>query len=282
MFFIPANDVQTPKREAPAAAKLRRVAVWLDELAPHQGSFPHALEWALLLGLPLHAVLSATVRADALAAGAAICEREGVTWSHSSEDGSRPTTMNRSQPQENDFCVVGGALPRVLRRRCLRAVSRHCHAGLLLCPPVWRSFRRALVLHENPAPQQQYLENAAAICHGAGCPASVLVVAHSEEMARRIQKTAVEAFARQGNAADFHTVVGSNVRGAVAMVADWRRCSHVIVEKTSANRLRRWFGFELDPIIRELADRFAVLPIGAGRSLLVHRLLETSATRQAE
>jgi len=277
MLLMPASQSLASRCEAAAAPTLRRVRVWLDDSAPHQGTFAHALEWALLLRLPLHAVVPALGGADVLAGCAAICQREGVAWTYSSEDGDGTSIMTRSQPPEIDFCVMSATRPM----RQLRAAMRHSHAGPLLCPPLWRSFRRALILQEDPAPGQQYLENAAAVCHGAGCSASVLTLSQSEEMARGMQNEAVEVFARQRVEADFQMVVGDITRTAVPMVADWRRCSHIIVETARVGGLRRWLGLDFDNRIRNLADRYAVLPVGAAPSRLAGRLIEASATRQA-
>jgi hypothetical protein len=286
MFFIPVSQVQNSSRQEPAAASLRRVVVWLDEFAPHHGTFAHGLEWAVRLRLPLHAVIamgqdSRGIGADVLAACAATCEREGVAWSQGGGESEKSCIMNRSQPLEHDFCIIGDALMRSPGRRSVRAFLRSA-ATVVICPPTWHAFRRALVLNENPALDRQYVNNAAAICHGAGWAASVLTLAHSEAAARRMQDLALEAFAKQGVPADYHAMVGNKVGGAVALVGSWRRCSHVIVAKTRPGGMRRWLGFDLNPFTWELADRFAVLPLAVGSSPLVERMLAAAPMRQLE
>jgi hypothetical protein len=280
MLFLSARQEPISKREAPAAPSVRRVVVWLDNLAPHQGAFDHSLEWSRMLRLPLHGIVPASLgRAgigdEALAACAATCAREGVAWSY----GWESSIIERSQLLENDFCVVGHALMRSPGKRFLRALL-HSQVGLLVCPPAWRSFRRALVVHADPALNRHYLDIAATTCHRAGCAASVLTVAHSEAAARRMQDLAMEAFTRQSVAADFHTVVGNDAHVAVPMVAGWRRCSHILVEQTRPKGWRRWLGFDLDKMIWEFADRFAILAVPAGPSPLTDRMLTISATRR--
>ena len=118
----------------------------------------------------------------------------------------------------------------------------------------------------------QYLANAAAICRGAGCAVSVLTLSHSENKAFQLQDSAFRAFAGQRIVADFHTVVGSNVRTAIAMVSEWCRCSHIFVERKRPRGLRRWLVIGGHNGIWDLAERFAILPISSGPSLLAQHM----------
>ncbi|HEV3146813.1 MAG TPA: hypothetical protein VGZ47_23200 [Gemmataceae bacterium] len=267
MLILPSSPWKTATQATTAAPPLRRVTVWLDELAPVQGAFAHAFEWALLLNLPLHGIVPADLplATDALEACEAACKREGITWSHSGECSNESSIMEISRQLENDFCVVGAVLPPAQQQRVLQAALSRPQAGPLLCPIFWGWLRRALVIYDGRAPGNDYLHNAATICHGAGCPASVLTLAHSEGAARRLQDFAVEAFSGQGVKADFHTVVGRNAIGTVTMIADWCRCSHVILAKSARSVLRRWFERDWRRDMFDLASRFAVLPIPADR-----------------
>jgi hypothetical protein len=286
MFFLSTGHVQSSKLEAPTAPALRQVTVWLDELAPHQGAFAHALEWALLLRLPLHAVAPVNkglpcIAADALAACAATCEREGIAWRYSGEDLDKSSIMTASRPLENGFFVLGGALPRSLRTQWLRAASSLFVDGPLFCPPAWGSLRRAMVVNVNSMSSSQFLANAAAICRGAGCAVSVLTLSHSENKALRLQDSALRAFAGQRVVADFHTVVGSNARTAIAMVTEWCRCTHIFVERKRPSGLRRWLDTGIRNEFWELAERYAILPVADGPSLLAQHMQQISQERAA-
>jgi hypothetical protein len=217
---------------------------------------------------------------DVLGACAATCDREGIAWSYSKEDCCRTFLMHRCQQAENDFCVWGGPLPQMLRKRWLRAASCEACAGPLLCPPVWGSLRRALILNDSRIASPEYLKNAMAICHGAGCAASFLTLSDTDASALRWQELAIQAVAGHEIEADFHTVVGHNAHSSVALVAGWCRCSHIIVDKASFVGWRRWFPLAFRNVVSELVDRFAILPVPAGQSPLAERLLETSATRR--
>jgi hypothetical protein len=277
MFFLSTGHVQSSKQQAQTAPALRQVTVRLDELAPHQGTFAHALEWALLLRLPLHAIVRTKnglpcVAADVLAACAATCERERVAWRYSCEECDKSSIMAPSQTLDNDFFVLGGALPRSLRTQWLRAASSLSVDGPLFCPPAWGSLRRAMVLNENPIAGSQYLANAAVICRGAVCAASVLTLSHSEDKARRLQDSALRVFASQRVVADFHTVVGNNVQTAIALVTEWCRCSHIFVERKRPSGLRRWLDTGVNNEIWDLAERYAILPVPAGPSPLAEHM----------
>jgi len=269
MLFQPASPWKASKHGATVDAPLRQVTVWLDALTPAQGAFAHALEWAMILRLPIHGVVSKYGSSEAtptaaLEACRATCEREGVAWSYSCEDLDEKTVIGR-QELEHDFCILSGAQPRALQKHLLTAALAWPHAGPLLCPVNGRSLRRALVVQEGGSPTHGYLENAATICHRAGCPVSVLTLSLSEEAAGRLQDSARKTFDGQNVPADFHTVIGRNAQGAIPMVAGWRRCTHVFVAKSAPSAWRRWFGFGGSGPVRELADRFAVLPVPTTR-----------------
>ena len=273
MLFQPLSHWNTSKRDTTTVAPLQRVTVWLDELAPAQGTFVHALEWALMLRLPMRGIACPYGKGEPFPQAVvkscqATCDREGVPWSYGCELVDQKNGTGGVPELQHDFCILGGGLPRARQKYIVQAALASSGVGPLLCPPHWGALRRALVVSEGYSPESGYLDNAAMICRVAGCPASVLTLSHSVDAAGRLQDSAQKVFYGQGVPADFHTVVAGNARGAVAMVAGWRRCSHIFMEKSAPSAWRRWLGLNWTDATNDLIGSFAVLPIPANRSCL--------------
>lgn len=246
---------------------LNRMTVWLDELAPGQGTFAHALDWATMLHLPLHACVATgrngwPLPTQTIAACESSCSWNGVSWSHSWDD---PDHCSSRYPERlaDGLLVLGGAIPPAAQRRLFREAVNRAQVGPLLCSRSWGYLRRALVINEGRTPGRGYLEAVAWICRSIAAPVAVLTLAHADGDARRQQQMAEEVFASRGVKADFHVVVGSDLLTGVSVVANWRRCSHLFIEKNSVSPVKRWLGRPMEHCIFELSDSFSVLPIPA-------------------
>ena len=126
---------------------------------------------------------------------------------------------------------------------------------------------RLLVLHQHADPAGDFLTAAAEICRRFDSRPLVLTVARSDSEARRRRRAAEATLAARGQSGDFDIVVGGDVRSAVAWVARWRRCSHVVVAKRHSRGSWRWL--HGDPVERLLgvSDRLTLLalPDAGGR-----------------
>ncbi len=251
-----------------AANVVREVRVWLDGLAPGQGTFAHALEWASIMQLPLrgleiasrkHPPLPAHIVADCQAA----CAWQGVAWSHSHANPEHSLDLGGDGGTASDLLVLGGDMPQTLQRRLIRDSVLRSRLGPLVCPRSWDNIRRALIVNGAYTSDRGFLETAARICRAAACPATVLTQARFDEHARARQQLADEIFAAQGVAADYHVAVGSDFLTGVSVVANWRRCSHVFLEKVAVYPVRRWLGRGVIDHILELSDTLTILAIPA-------------------
>jgi hypothetical protein len=247
---------------------MRRVSVWLDDLAPERGAFAHALEWASRLALPLHGTAATPpawggrmadyhrAEADRLEACAAACARRGVSWTASPWQGPLADGVG--------LRVFGDALPPQLKQELLHRRD----AAVLMCPRSWEPVSRVLVLHEHRDPDHRFLDAATRLCHAFDTTPVVLTVARTEREARLRQQAAEERLGARRQPADFDCIVGCEVRSAVAWVARWRRCSHVFVGRESAPPWWRW---PRGDTLRRLAGLSDALPLlglpGAGLAL---------------
>jgi hypothetical protein len=217
------------------ALTLRRVSVWLDEFAPAASAFPHALEWAARLALPLHAVTPSAefLTADRLRLCATACARNGVAWDVSpAPDSMAEARTHFFRPLE--LCVLGDGLPPSLRDGLLRESLHGNETCVLVCPRNWQPASRILVLHQESDAGSDFLLSALRLCRALAVTPVVLTVARSEVESRRQQTLAEEVCAAERLVADFDVMVGCDVPQAVARVARWRRCTHVFLEKQPA------------------------------------------------
>lgn len=273
-----------------AISGLNKITVWLDELAPGQGTFAHALDWATMLHLPLHALVPVgrngwPLPAETIAACASACSWNGVSWNYSHQDPNRNFDPDAKRGDSDGLLVMGGAIPVGLQRRLFREAIHRPQIGPLLCSRSWEYLRRILVVNEGRSPGCGFLEAVARICSDLSAPVAVLTVAHADEDARHRQQLAEEVFAAHGVRADFHVVVGSDVSSAISVVGNWRRCSHVFVEKIAASPMRRLLGRRMGDQVLELSDTFSFLPIpgtglvngGAAQDEAIERALSAAA-----
>jgi hypothetical protein len=232
----------------------QQVSVWLDELAPAQGAFAHALEWGRRLRLPLHGVRP--VAGDGRGTPGSVipercaeaCARNGVPWELSlCREAPARVTGEFLRPQ--CLCAFGQSLPAALRGQLLRSSLSGAQAALLVCPQTWTPLSRVLLLNQGRGPAGTFLPAAVEVCQALGVSPVVLTLARSETEARSRQRSAEEILAGHRLAGDFDFVVGCDVRAAVALEVHCRRCTHVFLDRRNATS---WWGWRPGDTMRRL------------------------------
>jgi hypothetical protein len=254
------------------AITIRRVSVWLDSLAPDQGAFPHALDWAGRLGLPLRAVatrtqprrvtrsggdaaidcgadtldLSSTIRSCAAACNSGNISLETTSWCGPLDLGVRQFL------KPADLCVFGGALPPRGLDALLRGYVHQPWTAALVCPRKWQPVTRVLVLNQHRDPGDGYLDAVIRVCQAFEVTPVVLTVAPSRREAEVRQDFAERAFHAHRLGADFDLMVGYDAPTAAAAAARWRRCSHVFLQRLGTHT---WWPWRRVDDLRSLLDR---------------------------
>jgi len=120
---------------------------------------------------------------------------------------------------------------------------------------------RALILNQYGRPGDGFLETVVAFCQALRIAPVVLTVAGSETQARIRERFVAEAFAQRGLAANFDFVTGCDVQTAVARAAQWRRCSHVFVERRAVSPWRRWLFGDIMNDLKGLPDSLTLVAV---------------------
>jgi nucleotide-binding universal stress UspA family protein len=275
----------------------RGVSVLLDEATAERGALAQASECAARFRLPLHAVelpslasnsslpeavaarlrgFASGVSEAAREALAAACERGRISWD---AVGWRGSSRSGSEQffRPGELCVFANSLPAAFKDILLSCLARRPWTTALICPREWRPVSRVLVLNPEARPSDGFLDAAAAVCLAFQAAPVLLTTGRSESEARSRERFAEEALARRRLTVDCDIAAGCGAATAVLHAARWRRCSHVIVERRSISRWRRWLGGDL---IRELAaipDCPALIAV-AGTAIPPHPL---EGTQQA-
>jgi hypothetical protein len=271
-------------------ACFRRITVVLDPLAPEQGAFAHAIDWARRLRLPVRAIgvvpepagkagnrttakleqtpirqspdpfPAAWTTEEAYAEVARDCARQGIGWEFFRSEGARVTGI-WEELEPDDLFVFGHALALNRKRELFRRAFSNPLFTTLVCPNRWVALSRMLFLDDSPRPNERFLASAAQLARCFGVQPIVLTVARSEKAARQRQQFNQELLAGYGIRADFDSVVGSEVRAAVAHVAQWRRSQLIVMQGRSIPLWWRWLhGHPVERLIGSLAS-LAVLTL---------------------
>jgi hypothetical protein len=222
-----------------------RISVWLDESAPDEGAFAHAIDWAARLHLPLHAV-AAPVPSNAadplsgrtLEACHAACVRKGV--SQETEFLLPRVAEKGGFSRGGELCVFGANLPSAVRDRLVRESLANPTVSVMVCSPVCRQASRSLILHNNRGHGVEFLTRLVPLCRALATRPVVLTVARTERCAVERQESARGVFYSNGLDADFDLIAGCEVRTAVAWAAQARGCSRVIMERENTAPWWRW------------------------------------------
>jgi hypothetical protein len=120
---------------------------------------------------------------------------------------------------------------------------------------------RALILNQYGRPGDGFLETVVAVCQTLRNAPVVLTVAGSERQAIIRERFIAESFAQRGLTADFDFVTGCDVQTAVARAAQWRRCSHVFVERRAVSPWRRWLFGDIMSDLKGLPDSLTLVAV---------------------
>jgi hypothetical protein len=234
-------------------AIFHRIVVLMDQLAPDQGAFAYALDWARRLRLPLAGIPVASAQSECAAA----CARAGVSWEMLRRNGQATFEIPQSFGGD-DLLVLGRALPVAQRQATLRRTLRHGAPGTLFCPDQFVPLTRMLLLNQRNDPRD-FLREGAELCRRLDIKLVVLTIAVSERQARHDEQLARETLTGLGLSCDFDFVAGSDVRAAVAGVARWRRCQLVVVNRDGEASWWRWLRSSTFERLIKLTERLAYL-----------------------
>lgn len=258
---------------------LRRVCVWLDELAPDRGAFAHALEWACEIGLPLQGVLDPSspqspsyngLNRDSLerrrASCRAACEERGVAW-EMPVPGQDVANSMEELFGPGRLGVFGNYLPLALKQALLVQSRRRAGGPILIASPKCQAVSRLLVLHGVFGRDDDFLDAAAALCQTIHAAPVVLTVAGTETKARQGQERAQEVLARHQLDADFDFLVGGDIRLGVAAAAGWRHSAHLVVPQHRTASWWHWFRPGIIEYLLRLPDSLTLLALPPSAAL---------------
>ncbi len=269
-----------------SAAAIRQVSVWLDDGAPQEGAFGHALDWASRLGLPLRAVVASEDKlrviasdgagspikktlADLLPACARACGQSNVPWDYSLWQG--PVSAGVQQfLRTSSLCVFSSALTTGVKAELLRESLRGIELPVLVCRQTWQPSSRLLVLHQANDSSVEFLNIVACLCDRLRVTPVVLTVAQNDREGRVQQQAARTVWATRGLNADFDMLLGCDVRTAVVSVARWRRCTHILVDHQRTSPWWRWLRGDTLAHFLGLNDSFSILALPTLELPVVH------------
>jgi len=210
---------------------------------------------------------------------AAACAERGVAFDvvECSQLGESAQHVFRSR----ELTIFSGALPARTRDVLLRWSVRTREAATLVCPAVCSPVSRVLILHAPHGNAESFLAAALSTCRLVRGNPVILTVARTERQARRGQLVAERACYANQVAAHLDYVAGVDVRAAVASIARWRRCSHVVLEqRQAAPWWRRLRGDTLERLLG-LTDSltFLALPEAGLQAVADRPALERSTAR---
>jgi nucleotide-binding universal stress UspA family protein len=275
-----------------STAIFQRLLVPLDLSTPSKGILGQALDLARRLEIPVHGIFGPAGAPEerhhpALPAGplsqprhqspsqgadvsttieeiaqdyAAACARVNVAWQQSFWDGrSAADLCELAKP--TDVLTLGPALRPDLKKALLRATLRPGFPPLLACSPTAARVSRVLVVDRVDGPEgRSFLAEAITLCHRLQAQPIVLTVARSEWGARARQHAGRDAAAAYGLDADFDFLVGADLRTAVTRVAQWRRCSLVVMGRNGRAPWLRWWRAPAARLV-DFADSFSLLTL---------------------
>lgn len=162
------------------------------------------------------------------------------------------------------LCVVEGNSGNPWPARVLERYTQANDILLAMMPPWHKPMMRLLVVNERLDPSDCFLETSARLCGALAVEPLVLTLAGSERDALAKQRFAEGVYASLRVCGDFDSVVADDSRLAIARVAAWRGCSHVVCERATAmpegGRRQRWRDDEFRDF-RKLAQQVTLVAI---------------------
>jgi hypothetical protein len=268
---------------------LEHVSVWIDELGRSAvASFPHALEWALHLGLPLRIVVTTARRScgrnrdmehseppvdsigwtatdglsltDAMRTWSAACTNMGIVletqlWLGGSDVAVAPLL------RPNGLGVLAEDQYERICKEIFPRGGQSLAGPFLICSRGEAPVRRLAVLHEHMNPNAAYLETAVHLCQALRVRPLVVTTACTARDAGLKRSYAEGVCASLGLAADFDTVFGPDPFGELRQLLNRRQCSHVVVEHTATAASRLPLCSDWLAAWRRLADTLSLVAV---------------------
>jgi hypothetical protein len=234
------------------------ISVWLEEWAPDFVAFLNALEWAVRLRVPLHAVRVAGGNGNGDLSRFEWPAKKEETWPllrlPDLTGGCTPETLpeicrlnhveltivdEMGTHSDGGLNVIGAFLPEALRAGLLQRGTEGRSASLL-CASEWSPLERPMLVNNalvgcNP----QFLHRASEICGLLRATPVVLTIAPTESDARRNQTLAKGIMAEEGLIAQFDYAAYCDLYAVIEMEANCRRCRHVFAPSELASPRRR-------------------------------------------
>jgi len=245
---------------------LQHVSIWLEDALANEVAFSHALEWAFRLHLPLRVVaITHPPVMDKIKAWGDAAALRGVAFeAHLTVEKTHGAIEQFLRT--NSLCVFSDTADTQIEKELLQRSSRSSTVCQLLCAKTFSPIDRVLVLCRDADLRAEYLESAARLCHALETTPIVLILAGSEYDAELKQEYAEGIFHSRRMIADVDFVIDRDPAQAVNRVVSWRRCSQVMMARSSK---------ESDRLLRDLFATVSVLTVPDAVSLDMPRRIHS-------
>jgi len=262
-----SSDHKRLMRTVMHAWTLQHVSVWLDDASQNEITYSHALEWATRLHLPLRvvAITDPPVMNKIKAWGETAALRGVALETHLTVE--RTNAAIEQFLRTNGLCVFSGAPESQIEKELLQRSSRIPTVCQLLCASTFTQINRVLVLCRDADLRADFLESAARLCHALETTPIILILAGSEYDAELKQEYAEGIFHSRRMQADVDFVIDRDPVHAVNRVVSWRRCSHIIMPRSSEVS---------DQLQRDLTTSVSVLTVPNAVSLDTPRRIRSN------
>jgi len=234
--------------------EIRSLTVCLDQSAPLQGAFVHAIEWAKRLNLPVRAISfpheAYTTGQDYHTGNGKLHTRRITEESHSPDIMISCSESCRNQGivcdhfvckepiadgvkeflKDTDLLVLDSSATPELKKLVFQNINRN-QTSVLYCPQPWEPVSRVLVVNQPGDYSVYFLKTIGCICREFRVTPFLLTIARSEVTAMINQSVAEDLLSCQGVPAKCGFYVGDHVSKFISYVAQLRHCSHVFIEQ---------------------------------------------------
>lgn len=236
-----------------------KLAVFVDRLAPEQGAFAFAIDWARRLQGELQLLVMRPEDDSKARACAEVCQQNGSICELRAAD--RRIEGNPARTDTGTLFLIGHCLTMPQKAMVLQHVLPQLRSGVLVCPDQWQPVTRVLLIHQECDGDQVMLARGVRLCVRLGARPIVLTVARSERFARQLQEAARKCLNNAGLFADFDYLVGAEIRHEALSVARWRRCQLVVLPRPKTSLWQRWTRGNALKRMMESRNSFGVLTL---------------------
>jgi hypothetical protein len=239
---------------------LEHVSVWGDGLYDAGAeAFPHAMQWALALGVPLRVVIGAArpprgqpgarltdappvYRTDGagsdcpslvetMKAWSAACTDLGIVLETSLWLGGIDTGISRLL-RPCGLCVIAERQYRLFHQALISCSGHSAAIALLFVAPRGRALRRMVILYEHMNPSAAYLESAIHLNPTLELRPLIVTVARTARDAALKRSHAEGVCASLDVPAEFVTIVGPDPHAALGRLVEAVEGSHLVIERS--------------------------------------------------